>query len=184
MATKGSSTIYKTLEYTLRDSDYVAFNRYHLTNSKDGKKVILRQQLVMIIAAAGIFALFCVFKTSPKIRNLVGIICALFALYAIFFGKKMVLKASERAAMEGSGDLGRLHPELNTVTFKGKSFSVETESSSNEFYYSDVYAIDMNEDGIYIWISASVAMSIPTHAFRTRAEIQETYDWLREKCGL
>ncbi|MBQ0018238.1 MAG: YcxB family protein [Clostridiales bacterium] len=179
-----NTKIYKQLQYTLNDSDYVAFNRYHLMNSKDGKRIILRQKMIMLIAAAGIFALFCVFKVSPKIRLLVGIVCALFALYAVIFGKKMVLKASERAAMADAEDLGRVHPELNTVTFKGKSFSVETESMSQEYNYSDIYAIDMNEDGIYIWINSSVAMSVPTHAFRKRPEIKETYEWLKEKCGL
>ena len=56
-----------------------------------------------------------------------------------------------------------------------------TGSDVQKFKYSDIKLIDLTEEAIYVWMSDTMIMPVPLHAFRGMPEMKETYKWIKEK---
>ena len=45
----------------------------------------------------------------------------------------------------------------------------------------DIKLVDLTDDAIYVWMSDTMIMPIPRHAFRNADDMKESYKFIREK---
>ena len=58
---------------------------------------------------------------------------------------------------------------------------IRLQGVTKEFDYKKIKLVDLTEEAIYVWMSDTMIMPIPLHAFRNMGEMKEAYKLIREK---
>ena len=174
--------IHKRLEYIITDEDKIAFMKYHIKQSRQGRRAVMIQRFVYLLFAALFCAPFFIMDASKNVRMCIVMFSFGLAIIGGIFARKMVITANEKSIMRDSSSLANLHPDKNYVTFKSKAVNISAEGNSRDISYSDIKIVEQNEDGIYIWPSVDEVIQIPAHAFGTKKDKDATYEWLKKKC--
>ena len=148
----------RELKFTINDNDYKSFGKDRIMYTEQGHKMVRRQRLTYLIGAAMIALLFTVFKVEQSsFRYLMYVIAGALAVVGIFFAEALVLRQQDKA-IEASAN-----------------------GDDQVFKYSDIKLIDLTEEAIYVWMSDTMIMPLPLHAFRGMEEMKELCKWLRAK---
>ena len=67
------------------------------------------------------------------------------------------------------------------MKFGDDDFTTYGNGDEQTFKYSDIKLIDLTEEAIYVWMSDTMIMPVPLHAFRSMENMKELYKWLKEK---
>ena len=176
-----ASRNYRELHFQLTDDDYKAFGRYRILYTSGGRKMVRRTMLSYVVIGVGMAVLFTLFPVDPNFRKLMYLVSALCVLYGVFFSERNMLKQQDRAIENGKMDIERVHPAMNVINFGDESFTTSSGEESAEFRYDEIRLIDLAETAIYMWMSDTMIMTIPLHAFRNMDEMKELYKWLKAK---
>ena len=171
----------KELRFQLSNDDYKAFGRYRILFTKGGKKLINRQRLTYLLSGVMIALLFTVFKVDPTFTKLAYVAAAVIGIGGAIVAPKLVLKQQAAAIDATADDPERVHPVENIVRFEDDSMKTEAEDDKQSFLYSDIQQVDMTEDAIYVWMSDTMIMPLPLHAFKNQKAMEDMYDFLQEK---
>lgn len=178
MATKKNDRIIK---FTLNDDDYSAFGRYRIMYTSGGRKMVMRQRLTYLFSGIIVALLFTVFHVEHNFTVLAYIIAAVIGIGGFAMGERIVLRQQDNAIKNSSDSVERVHPVENTVTLNDDDFETRAGSDVQTFMYKDIKLIDLTEEAIYVWMSDTMIMPLPAHAFRGMPEMKETYKWIKEK---
>ena len=74
-----------------------------------------------------------------------------------------------------------MHPDENVITLGDDFLTTDAGSDHQEFDYKDIKLVDLTEDAIYVWMSDTMIMPVPLHAFNNMDEMKEAYKFIREK---
>ncbi|MBR2673984.1 MAG: YcxB family protein [Mogibacterium sp.] len=171
----------RQIRFQLSNSDYKAFGRYRILYTKSGRRLINRQRFTYALSGALLALLFTVFKVDASFTRLVYIIAAVIGIGGIVFADKLVLK-QQNAAIEADADNpGRVHPLENIITFEEDFMHTKAGDDEQRFSYSDIKQVDMTEDAIYVWMSDTMIMPLPLHAFKSEKAMEELYKWISDK---
>lgn len=169
----------REVQFVLNDDDYKAFGHYRILYTEQGRKLVNRQKLTLAIIGIGVAVLFTVFHVDRSFTILMYILSAVCVIGGYFFAETMVLRQQDKAIEMGQGDIERIRPENNRIVFDDEGFSTYTGDDEQHFRYEDVKLADLTEAAIYVWMSDTMIMPIPLHAFRNMPEMKEFYKWLK-----
>lgn len=171
----------REVQFTLRDDDFKMFGRYRVLYTDQGHKLVRRQRLTYLISAVAIAGLFTIFKVDSKFTILMYIIAAVLAIAGLFFAETMVLRQQDKAIAMTENSAERVHAAQNRIRFDETGFTTYAAGDEQHFEYKDVKLADFTEPAIYVWMSDTMIMPIPAHAFRNMSEMKEFNKWLRER---
>ena len=171
----------REIRFVLKDEDYNAFGRYRIMYTAGGRKLVNRQRITYIISGAMIAILFTIFHVDPSFTKLAYAVAAVIGIGGAVFAERMVLRQQDRAIKADADSLERVHPEENFIKLGDESFETRAGSDVQTFSYGEIKLIDLTEEGIYVWMSDTMIMPIPLHAFRGMPEMKETYKWIKDK---
>ena len=171
----------REVKFTLNDEDYRSFGRYRILYTEQGRKMVSRQRATYLITAVMIAALFTLFKVDHSFTMLMYVIAAAMAVVGIFFAEALVLRQQDKAIQDDAGSADRVHAGENTIKFGEDTFTTYGNGDEQTFRYSDIRLIDLTEEAIYVWMSDTMIMPVPLHAFRGMDEMKELYKWIKAK---
>ena len=171
----------REVKFTLKDDDYRAFGRYRIMYTEQGHRLVRRQRMTYLITAAMIAGLFTLFKVDHTFTMLMYVIAAAMAVAGIFFAESFVLRQQDKAIEASENSAERVHAAENRIIFDDDKFTTHAGEDVQEFAYKDIKLVDLTEEAIYVWMSDTMIMPLPLHAFRGMPEMKEMYKWIREK---
>lgn len=171
----------RELRFVLTDEDYNSFGRYRIMYTAGGRKLVNRQRITYLISGICIAALFTVFHVDHSFTILAYIVAAVIGIGGTIFAEKMVLKQQSDAIKKSQDNLERVHPDENVITLGDDCLATRAGSDHQEFDYKDIKLVDLTDDAIYVWMSDTMIMPVPRHAFRNMEEMKETYTFIRAK---
>lgn len=171
----------REIRFALSDEDYGAFGRYRIMYTAGGRKLVNRQRITYLISGICIAALFTVFHVDHSFTILAYIVAAVIGIGGTVFAEKIVLKQQSDSIRKSQDSLERVHPEENVITLGDDFLTTDAGTDHQEFDYKDIKLVDLTDDAIYVWMSDTMIMPIPRHAFRTADDMKESYKFIREK---
>ena len=171
----------REVKFALNDEDYSAFGRYRILYTAGGRKMVNRQRITYLISGIAIALLFTVFHVDRNFTIFAYIVAAVIGIGGVVMAERILLRDQEKSIKNASASAEMVHPEENVVTFGDDVLSTDAGSDHQEFDYKDIKLVDLTEDAIYVWMSDTMIMPIPLHAFKNADEMKERYKWIREK---
>ena len=171
----------REIQFTLNDEDFQMFGRYRIMYTEQGHKMVRRQRITYLISAAAIAGLFTLFHVDQKFTVLMYVIAAALAITGLFFAETLVLKQQDKAIASTENNAERVHAAQNRIRFEEEGFDTYAAGDEQHFLYKDVKLADLTDQAIYVWMSDTMIMPIPLHAFRNESEMKEFYKWLKER---
>ena len=92
-----------------------------------------------------------------------------------------MLKQQSDSIRKSQDSLERVHPDENVITLGDDFLTTDAGADHQEFDYKDIKLVDLTDDAIYVWMSDTMIMPIPRHAFRNADDMKESYKFIREK---
>ena len=74
-----------------------------------------------------------------------------------------------------------VHPDENIIILGDDELHTKAGSDEQSFPYEDIKLVDLTEESIYVWMSDTMIMPVPLHAFRNMDEMKDVYNEIREK---
>ena len=171
----------REVQFKLTNEDYKAFGRYRIMYTDQGHKLVRRHRLTYLITAVMLAVLFTVFHVDQKFTILMYVLAGVLAVVGIFFSEKLVLRQQDKAIEASENSAERVHAAENRIIFDDDKFTTHAGEDVQEFAYKDIKLVDLTEEAIYVWMSDTMIMPLPLHAFRGMPEMKEMYKWIREK---
>ena len=171
----------KEIRFVLNDDDYSSFGRYRILYTAGGRKLVNRQRLTYLISGICIAALFTVFHVARSFTLFAYAVAAVIGIGGVIFAEKLVLKQQADAIKRSQDSLERVHPDENVITLGDDLLVTDAGSDHQEFDYKDIKLVDITEEAIYVWMSDTMIMPIPRHAFRSMDDMKDAYTYIREK---
>jgi hypothetical protein len=165
----------------LTDDDYLAFGRYRILYTAGGRKLVNRQRLTYFISGLAIAALFTVFHADHNFTMIAYAVAAVIGIGGPIFSEKILLRQQEKAIKNSTDSIERVHAAENVVTIGDDALVTDAGDDHQSFDYKDIKLVDLTEEAIYIWISDTMIMSVPLHAFNGMDEMKEAYKLIRQK---
>ena len=171
----------REIRFVLNDEDYNAFGRYRIMYTAGGRKLVNRQRFTYLFSGICIAALFTVFHVDQKFTILAYAIAAIIGIGGAIFAEKLVLKQQSDAIKRSQESIERIHPDENVITLGDDFLITDAGKDHQEFDYKNIKLVDLTEEAIYVWMSDTMIMPIPRHAFRTMDDMKASYKFIREK---
>ena len=178
MATKKNP---REIKFVLTDDDYLAFGRYRILYTKGGRKLVNHQRLTYFISGVCIAVLFAVFPVDHNFKMVAFIASAIVGIGGVIFGEKMLLRQQEKAIKNEMNSIERVHPVENVITIGDEVLITDAGDDHQEFDYKSIQQVDLTEEAIYVWMSDTMIMPIPLHAFDGMDEMKAAYQLIRQK---
>ena len=174
----------REVTFELLDEDYKAFGRYRILYTDQGHRLVRRQRITYVFSGVMIALLFTIFKVDHSFTILAYVVAAALVVVGLVFAEAMVLRQQDKVIENSAATADRVHAGENKIRFDEDSFTTYGGGDEQTFPYSDIKLIDLTEEGIYVWMSDTMIMPIPLHAFRGMEEMKELYKWVRDKAGV
>lgn len=171
----------REIRFVLTDDDYNAFGRYRIMYTAGGRKLVNRQRLTYIISGICIAGLFTLFPVDHNFTMLAYIVAAVIGVGGTLFAEKIVLKQQNDSIKKYQDSLERVHPDENVITLGDDMLITDAGEDHQEFDYKNIKLVDLTEEAIYVWMSDTMIMPIPRHAFRNMDDMKSAYKFIREK---
>ena len=178
MATKKNPRVIK---FVLTDDDYLAFGRYRILYTDGGRKLVNRQRLTYFISGLCIAALFTLFHADHQFTMIAYAVAAVIGIGGPIMSERLLLRQQEKAIKNSTDTIERVHAEENVITIGDDSLVTQTGEDHQEFSYKDIKAVDLTEEAVYVWMSDTMIMPVPLHAFAGMDEMKEAYKLIRQK---
>lgn len=178
MATKKNPRVIK---FVLTDEDYLAFGRYRILYTAGGRKLVNRQRLTYLISGLAIAGLFTVFHADHQFTMIAYAVAAVIGIGGPIMAEKILLRQQEKAIKNSTDTIERVHAVENVITIGDDALITDAGDDHQEFGYKDIKIVDLTEEAIYVWMSDTMIMTIPLHAFDGMPEMKEAYKLIREK---
>ena len=178
MATKKNPRVIK---FVLTDDDYLAFGRYRILYTDGGRKLVNRQRLTYFISGLCIAALFTLFHADHQFTMIAYAVAAVIGIGGPIMSERILLRQQEKAIKNSTDTIERVHAEENVITIGDDALVTQTGEDHQEFSYKDIKAVDLTEEAVYVWMSDTMIMPVPLHAFAGMDEMKDAYKLIRQK---
>ena len=178
MATKKNPRVIK---FVLTDDDYLAFGRYRILYTEGGRKLVNRQRLTYFISGLCIAALFTLFHADHQFTMIAYAVAAVIGIGGPIVSERLLLRQQEKAIKNSTDSIERVRAAENVITIGDDALVTEAGEDHQEFDYKDIKQVDLTEEAIYVWMSYTMIMPVPLHAFAGLDEMKEAYKLIRQK---
>lgn len=170
----------REIRFFLNDEDYSAFGRYRILYTAGGRKLVNRQRFTYFFSGVMIAILFTIFPVDHNFAILAYIVAAVIGIGGPLVSERMLLRQQDSEIKKAGESVERVHPDENIITLGDDVLITDAGSDHQEFDYKDIKLVDLTEEAIYVWMSDTMIMPIPLHAFANMDEMKETYKLIRE----
>ena len=177
MATKKNPRVIK---FVLTDDDYLAFGRYRILYTDGGRKLVNRQRLTYFISGLCIAALFTLFHADHQFTMIAYAVAAVIGIGGPIMSERILLRQQEKAIKNSTDTIERVHAVENVITIGDEALITDAGEDHQEFGYKDIKGVDLTEEAIYVWMSDTMIMPVPLHAFGSMDEMKEAYKLIRQ----
>ena len=171
----------RVVRFKLNDDDFRAFGRYRILYTEGGRKLVNRQRLTYLISGLAIAGLFTLFHADHNFTMIAYAVAAVIGIGGPIMSEKILLRQQDKNIQSSVDDVERVHPEENVIIMSDDELVTEAGSDRQTFDYKDIKLVDLTDDAIYVWMSDTMIMPIPLHAFRNMEEMKKAYNWLQAK---
>ena len=178
MATKKNPRVIK---FVLTDDDYMAFGRYRILYTEGGRKLVNRQRLTYFISGLCIAALFTLFHADHQFTMIAYAVAAVIGIGGPIASERLLLRQQEKAIKNSTDSIERVRAAENVITIGDEALITDAGEDHQEFDYKDIKQVDLTEEAIYVWMSDTMIMPVPLHAFAGLDEMKEAYKLIRQK---
>lgn len=178
MATKKNPRVIK---FVLTDDDYSAFGRYRILYTEGGRKLVNRQRLTYFISGVAIALLFTIFHADHDFTLIAYVVAAVIGIGGPLMSERILLRQQDKAIKNSTDTIERVHAVENVVTIGDDVLTTDAGDDHQEFNYKDIKLVDLTEEAIYVWMSDTMIMPVPLHAFDGMPEMKAAYKLIREK---
>jgi hypothetical protein len=178
MATKKNPRVVK---FVLTDDDYIAFGRYRILYTDGGRKLVNRQRLTYLISGLCIAGLFTLFHADHQFTMIAYIVAAVIGIGGPIMSERILLRQQDKAIKNSSDTVERVHAVENVVTIGDDALTTDAGDDHQSFDYKDIKLVDLTEEAIYVWMTDTMIMPVPLHAFDGMPEMKEAYKLIRQK---
>ncbi len=178
MATKKNPRVIK---FVLTDEDYSSFGRYRILYTEGGRKLVNRQRLTYFICGVAIAALFTLFHVDRSFTILAYIVAGVIGIGGPIASEWLLLRQQDKAISKTKDSIERVHAVQNVITIGDDALTTDAGDDHQSFDYKDIKRVDLTEDAIYVWMSETMIMPVPLHAFDGMPEMREAYKLIRQK---
>ncbi|MBQ6439511.1 MAG: hypothetical protein IJJ06_05135 [Mogibacterium sp.] len=178
MATKKNPRVIK---FVLTDDDYLAFGRYRILYTAGGRKLVNRQRLTYLISGLAIAGLFTLFHADHQFTMIAYAVAAVIGIGGPIMAERILLRQQDKAIKNSYDTIERVHAVENVVTIGDDALTTDAGDDHQSFDYKDLQLVDLTEEAIYVWMSETMIMPIPLHAFAGMPEMKEAYQLIRQK---
>ena len=178
MATKKNPRVIK---FVLTDDDYLAFGRYRILYTEGGRKLVNRQRLTYFISGLCIAALFTLFHADHQFTMIAYAVAAVIGIGGPIASERLLLRQQEKAIKNSTDSIERVRAAENVITIGDEALITDAGEDHQEFDYKDIRQVDLTEEAIYVWMSDTMIMPVPLHAFAGLDEMKEAYKLIRQK---
>lgn len=171
-------------QITLSEEDYFSFNIFHLLESPEGKKNLLRGRLIFI----GISVLLCIgiclfVRNDPQFVTTYCFLFGSFVLVYMLLLKKLhrrnIKRQIQRLIKQGKLPFG----DPSTIEFFEETVVDSSVGQRLEVRYDALdKALIVNNEYIYLYTNAVTAIILPICQVRAQADMGEFLAFLKEKC--
>ncbi len=178
MATKKNPGVIK---FILTDEDYLAFGRYRILYTEGGRKLVNRQRLTYFISGLCIAGLFTLFHADHQFTMIAYAVAAVIGIGGPIMSERILLRQQEKAIKNSADTLERVHAAENVVTIGDEALTTDAGDDHQSFDYKEIKRVDLTEEAIYVWMSDTMIMPVPLHAFAGMPEMKEAYKLIRQR---
>ena len=171
----------RVIRFTLNDEDYRAFGRYRIMYTEGGRKLVNRQRITYFISGLAIAALFTVFHVEHNFTILAYIVAAVVGIGGPLMAERILLRQQDNTIQASKDSIEWILPDETIVTLSDDELITEAGEDRQVFDYKDIKLVDLTDDAIYVWMSDTMIMPFPKHAFKGMPEMKAAYDWLQAK---
>ena len=171
----------REIRFALSDEDYGAFGRYRIMYTAGGRKLVNRQRLTYLISGICIAALFTLFHADHQFTMIAYAVAAVIGIGGPIFSERILLRQQDKAIRNSTDTIERVHSVENIVTIGDDALTTDAGEDHQSFDYKDIQLVDLTEEAIYVWMSETMIMPIPLHAFAGMPEMKEAYKLIRQK---
>ena len=145
----------------LKDSDYLRFSEYQLTHSRQGRRTLVLQRLMLPAVSVAMIIAFILFHASTK-ALVIEIISLGVASVIWVIGAPGMLRRSMRNDFYKKKNKGRLpFKETSLLDFGDEGITEISGSSSETTPYSSITSIARSEDSLYVFTDGDKGFVIP-----------------------
>lgn len=170
------------LECKLSEKDYFEFNKYHMSDSDDMKKL----NLIVKLCLPAVFLIELIYfiirgdDIYSLVIALISYVVAFVAFIAILKPVSLWLTKLHIRFMKKNGKLP--YSDLSIMEFYDDYFVEKTANTKTELQYDAIYKVRVNEPkAVYIYQNAVLGYVIPFEAFASDDERNKFIDFICEK---
>jgi hypothetical protein len=145
----------------LKDSDYLEFCQYQLTHSRQGKRTLILQRIMLPLISLAMIAAFIVFHASTK-ALIIEIVSLGLASAIWVIGAPGMLKRSMQRDFYKKKNSGRLpFRETSVLEFGEEGITEISGSHSDTTPYSSITSIVKSDDRLFVYTDGNNGFVIP-----------------------
>ena len=171
----------RVVRFTLNEDDFRSFGRYRILYTEGGRKLVNRQRLTYFISGLAIAALFSLFHADHNFTMIAYAVAAVIGIGGPIMAERILLRQQDKAIQSDGENIERVHPVENVITMSDDELITEAGGDRQTFDYKDIKLVDLTDEAIYVWMSDTMIMTIPLHAFRDVEEMKKAYKWMQAK---
>lgn len=168
-----------SIDITLNDNDYLAFNKFVQFKSKRGKKQLLlyRILLTVIVLFSLLYSLITYGTPSVIIPYVILLIIVQASLIPFF---TLILKAHIKQLQKKSKPL---YSRNSHIDFSENAFTETTPDNKTQQNYSGVERVSVYNGYIFIHVNSILAYILPRSAFQSDEQFTGFIEFLKTKCN-
>lgn len=145
----------------LKDSDYLEFCQYQLTHSRQGRRTLFLQRIMLPLLSAAMIIAFIVFHASVK-ALVIEIVSLTLASAIWVVGAPEMLKRSMRRDFYKKKNSGRLpYRETAVLDFGNEGITEISGSYSETTPYSSITTLAKSDDRLFVFTDGDKGFVIP-----------------------
>ena len=171
-------------QITLSEEDELSFNVFHLLESPEGKKNLLRTRLIYIGISVLLCVAACLFvRDAPQFLTIYYFLFGGFTLIYTLQLKKLhirnIKRQIQRLIKQGKLPFG----DPSTIEFFEETVVDSSVGQRLEVRYDALEKVlIVNNEYIYLYTNAATAIILPICQVRAQADMGEFLAFLKEKC--
>lgn len=166
------------------EEDYFNFNRFHATETPQGKKSIKKAHIIFVLGIAMLMAIIVLLEGWTTFTMICAVILGLHCVFYFVTYKKTVVK-NLRKQIKRLKETGKLpFDPVSTFEFHEDKLVEITEDTHTERKYASIERVCVFKDSyIFLYNSSVTAYVLPISQIRAQVNQEDFIRFLSQKCN-
>jgi len=169
-------------EFTLDDSDYLEFNKFHAKTSPSQRRSWLWMRFgVGLVGPGVVWFLASNSENTNSLWVVSAVFIALYLPYVLLFDR-IILEPTLKRILKNAKKEGKLsYSQKTVIRFDAEQIHQTSDSGEGTTPYHIIERIGKGKTALYIFIGAMQAIILPYHVFESEAQKQEFIEFIKRQ---